>query len=289
MSRSQTEGCYNKRFPALQFDMPETGLLRVTIIGEGRINSMTGPAHSDLRDLWPVIDNDDDVLAVLIQGGEHAFSAGGDFALTQSAIEDPLARAKLLKETRDLIYNLINCSKPTVSLINGHALGAGLSVALLADISIATRSTRIIDGHTRLGVPAGDHAAIIWPLLCGMAKAKYYLLTCETITGEEAERIGLVSICVEDSELIERGLEVGRRLTSVSPFAVRWTKQALNNWLRMAGPTYDASLALEFLGFCGPDVVEGIAAIKERRAPRFQGATDPDLQGPHASTSTHSD
>jgi enoyl-CoA hydratase len=145
-------------------------------------------------------------------------------------------------------------------------------VGLLADVSIAARSARLIDGHTRLGVAAGDHAAIIWPLLCGMAKAKYYLLTGEPVSGEEAERIGLVSLCVPDEELHDRARTIARQLAAGSPTAIRWSKYALNNWLRLAGPIYDASLALEFLGFTGPDVVEGLAARREKRAADFRHA-----------------
>ena len=153
----------------------------------------------------------------------------------------------------------------------GPAVGAGLVIGLLADISIAARSARIIDGHTRLGLAAGDHAAIVWPLLCGMAKAKYHLLLCEPVSGEEAERIGLVSRCVDDAELHEVALDVAVRLAGGSQSAIRWTKYALNNWLRMAGPTFDTSLALEFLGFGGPDVREGVAAFRDKRPPGFTG------------------
>ena len=106
-----------------------------------------------------------------------------------------------IEEARDLVWNVINCSKPIVSAVHGPAVGAGLVAALLADVSVVGRNARIIDGHTRLGVAAGDHAAICWPLLCGMAKAKYYLLTCDPLTGEEAERIGLVSLCVDDDDV----------------------------------------------------------------------------------------
>ena len=110
-----------------------------------------------------------------------------------------------MREARDIVYNVINCSKPIVSAVHGPAVGAGLVVAMLADVSVVGRTARIIDGHTKIGVAAGDHAAICWPLLCGMAKAKYYLLTCETLTGEEAERIGLVSMCVDDDEVHRHG------------------------------------------------------------------------------------
>jgi enoyl-CoA hydratase len=104
-----------------------------------------------------------------------------------------------------------------------------------------------------------------------MAKAKYHLLTCEPLSGEEAERIGLVSLCVPDQELDDKALAVARKLATGSPTAIRWTKLALNNWLRLAGPTFDASLALEFIGFGGPDVREGVAALRDKRPPRFEG------------------
>jgi enoyl-CoA hydratase len=110
---------------------------------------------------------------------------------------------------------------------------------------------------------------IIWPLLCGMAKAKYHLLLCEPVTGEEAERIGLVSLAVPDEELAERALAVATRLAEGAQSAIRWTKYALNNWLRAAGPHFDTSLALEFMGFSGAELPEGVAALREKRAPRF--------------------
>ncbi|CAN5245333.1 hypothetical protein BH20ACT8_BH20ACT8_08340 [soil metagenome] len=206
-----------------------------------------------------------------MRGEGGAFSSGGDLDLVRDMANDFEVRTRVLKEARDLVYNLINCSKPIVSAMHGAAVGAGLVVGVLADVSIAARSARIIDGHTKLGVAAGDHAAIVWPLLVGMAKAKYYLLTCEPLSGEEAERIGLVSLCVDDDELLDTAHEVAGRLAAGSQTAIRWTKHALNNWLRTAGPTFDASLALEFMGFGGPDVHEGIDAIRERRPPRFTG------------------
>jgi enoyl-CoA hydratase len=153
--------------------------------------------------------------------------------------------------------------------MRGVAVGAGLVCGLLADISIASRECRIIDGHTRLGVAAGDHAAIVWPLLCGMAKAKYYLLLCDQLLGAEAERIGLVSLAVDDSELDAKAVEIAARLAEGAQSAIRWTKFSLNNWLRQAGPAFDASLALEFLGFTGPEPAEGLAAHRQKRKPKF--------------------
>jgi enoyl-CoA hydratase len=234
-----------------------------------KLNAADGEMHADLTEIWRVIDTDPSVNAVLLTGAGKAFSAGGDLDLVDKMIADFDTRMRVWKEARDMVYNLINCSKPVVSAINGAAVGAGLVLAILADISVAAKSARLIDGHTKLGVAAGDHAAIIWPLLCGMAKAKYHLLLCEPVSGEEAERIGLVSLAVDEPELLPRAYALADRLAAGSQSAIRFTKYALNNWLRQAGPTFDASLALEFMGFAGPDVREGVASLRERRPPKF--------------------
>ena len=256
-------------FPSLIFDRPEDGVLVITMQAEGRLNAADAAMHRDLAEVWRAVDTDAETRAVIIRGAGGTFSAGGDFDLIELMVADFAVRARVLREARDLVYNVINCSKPIVSAMDGVAVGAGLVVGLLADISIAGRSTRLIDGHTRIGVAAGDHAAIIWPLLCGIAKAKYHLLLCEPVSGEEAERIGLVSLSVPDDQVHARALEVARKLAAGSPTAISWTKYALNNWLRAAGPIFDSSLALEFLGFTGPDVVEGVAARRAKRPADF--------------------
>jgi enoyl-CoA hydratase len=184
-------------------------------------------------------------------------------------IEDEATLIRVWKEASDLVYNLINCSKPVVSAIRGSAVGAGLAIALLADVSIAADNARILDGHTRLGVAAGDHAVIIWPLLCGLAKARYHLLTNKSLSGAEAERIGLVAVAVPDAQVLDSALDVARTLAAGSATAIRWTKHALNNWLRLAGPSFDTSLALEFLGFKLADAREGLAAARGKRRPDF--------------------
>jgi enoyl-CoA hydratase len=259
-------------FPNLTFERPDDGVLRVVLDGPG-LNAVDHEVHRELADVWLTIDRDPDVRVAMIAGAGKAFSAGGSFELIDDITQDYEVRTRVLREARDLVMNVIECSKPIVSAIHGPAIGAGLVAALLADISVAARSARIIDGHTRLGVAAGDHAAICWPLLCGMAKAKYYLLTCEPMTGEEAERIGLVSLCVDDGEVQERALAIARDLAGGAQSAIRWTKHSLNHWYRMMGPAFDASLALEFYGFGGPDAVEGLAAHREKRPPRFTGPT----------------
>ncbi|HVL32673.1 MAG TPA: enoyl-CoA hydratase/isomerase family protein [Actinomycetota bacterium] len=259
------------QFASLRFERLDDGILRIILSAPGKLNALGHEGHRDLAYVWDEIDRDPDVLAVVVQGEGGAFSSGGDLSLVEDMANDYAVRIRVMKEARDLVYNIIDCSKPVVSAMRGPAVGAGLVVGLLADVSIASRTARIIDGHTKLGVAAGDHSVIIWPLLCGMAKAKYHLLTCEPVSGEEAERIGLVSLCVDDDQVETRALEVARKLATGSRSAIRWTKYALNNWLRAAGPAFDASLALEFMGFAGPDVHEGVAALRGKRAPSFEG------------------
>jgi len=256
-------------FTSLELDRPEPWILRLTLSTPGKLNAVGHEAHGQLAEIWKAIERDDETRVVLVRGAGGAFSSGGDLALVEEIARDWTTRLRVFHEARDLVYNIVDCSKPIVAAIDGPAVGAGLAVALLADVSIATPTARIVDGHTRLGVAAGDHAVLVWPLLCGMAKAKYHLLLCEPVGGEEAERIGLVSLCVPAGELEERALDVARRLAAGSQAAIRHTKLALNNWLKLAGPAFDASLALEFLDMTGPDVAEGVAAVRERRAPKF--------------------
>ncbi|HEV2548007.1 MAG TPA: enoyl-CoA hydratase/isomerase family protein [Stellaceae bacterium] len=258
-----------KQYTGLLIDRPRPNVLRLTMNRPDKLNATDAGMHYALSTIWRDIDADPSVNAVLLTGAGKAFSAGGDLGMVQETIADFKTRMHVWREARDMVYNVINCSKPIVSAINGPAVGAGLVVALLADISVAGKSARLIDGHTKLGVAAGDHAAIIWPLLCGMAKSKYHLLLCEPVSGEEAERIGLVSLAVPDEELQQRALEIATRLADGAQSAIRWTKYALNNWLRMAGPTFDTSLALEFLGFSGPELPEGVAALRDKRSPKF--------------------
>lgn len=253
----------------LKLDWPQERILRIVMQNEGKLNSADSSMHTELAQIWRDIDADPNVSVAIITGAGKAFSSGGDLDLVKEMSEDFTTLTRVWKEARDLVYNIINCSKPVVSAMQGPAVGAGLVAGLLADVSIAGKSAKIIDGHTRLGVAAGDHAAIVWPLLCGLAKSKYHLLLCEALSGEEAERIGLVSLCVEDDQLQDKALEVAGRLAAGSQSAIRWTKYALNNWLRLAGPTFDTSLALEFMGFCGPDVREGVASLRGKRPPNF--------------------
>ncbi|OBF10208.1 enoyl-CoA hydratase [Mycobacterium sp. ACS4054] len=257
-------------FPSLRCEVDDDGILTLVLDSPG-LNSVGPQMHRDLADIWPVIGRDPAVRVVLVRGEGKAFSSGGSFDLIDETIGDYEGRMRIMREARDLVLNMVNFDKPVVSAIRGPAAGAGLVVALLADVSVAGGTAKLIDGHTKLGVAAGDHAAICWPLLVGMAKAKYYLLTCETLLGEEAERIGLVSVCVDDDDVLSTATRIAEDLARGAQNAIRWTKRSLNSWYRMFAPTFETSLGLEFLSFSGPDVQEGLAAHREKRPARFTG------------------
>ena len=253
----------------LLFERHADGVLLITMNRPEVYNAADEVMHSQLAKLWTDVARDDETRVAVITGAGKAFSAGGDLAMVQRQIGDYGRVTSMLSEMSDLVYNMVNCPQPIVSAINGVAVGAGLVVALLADISICAQDARLGDGHVRLGVAAGDHAAIIWPLLCGMAKARYYLMTGEMVTGAEAERIGLVSKALPTDEVLPEALRIAEGLATGPQQAIRLTKRALNGWLRVAGPIFDQSAAYEMLTFLGDDVKEGAAALREKRPPRF--------------------
>ena len=254
-----------EEYQHLLFERLDNGILLVTLNRPDVLNATNERLHWELTQVWLDVGADPDTRVVVITGAGRAFSAGGDLDMIDKQVGNFKEVSRIMKEASDIVYNITNLDKPVISAINGVAVGAGLAVALMADISIMAEEARFTDGHIRLGVGAGDHAAIIWPLLCGLAKAKYYLLTCDFIDGKEAERIGLVSVCVPRDELMAKAMEVATKLATGPQNALRWTKRSLNNWIRSAGPIFDSSLALEMLGFFDEDVVEGAAAIREKR------------------------
>ncbi len=256
-------------YTRLKFQRPAERVLEIVLDNPGRLNATDEKMHEELAYVWRDIDADPEVSVAMIRGAGNAFSAGGDLALVENMADDFETRTRVWREAREMVYNIINCSKPVVSAMHGPAVGAGLVCGLLADISIAAKTARIIDGHTRLGVAAGDHAAIIWPLLCGMAKAKYYLLLCEPVSGEEAERIGLVSLAVDEAELFDRALEVAKKLAAGSPTRDPLDQARAQQLAADDGPDLRQLDRARVPGLHRPRLREGLASLKEKRPPRF--------------------
>lgn len=264
-------------FENIIFERREPHIMWMTLNRPQALNAANAAMHTELVEVWQTIDRDPNVRVAVVTGAGRAFSAGGDLNWVEGAFQDYDEITRILEEARDLVYNILRCNTPIVSAINGPAVGAGLAVALLADISIAGESARLADGHVRMGVAAGDHSAIIWPLLIGIAKAKYYLMTSDFISGPQAAEMGLVSMCVADEELHDKALEIAGDLATGPQHAIKYTKRALNQWMLQFGSVFDHSLALEMLGFFHEDVLAGIDGLRNRRRPEYpSGSSEED-------------
>ncbi|TCJ21983.1 enoyl-CoA hydratase/isomerase family protein [Microbacterium sp. PI-1] len=250
----------------------------VTINRPEQYNSVNHRLHQELVEIWRDLGRDPRVNVIVVTGaGEKAFSAGADLSMLKhrmSLANEERYNDTVTWEARDLVYGMVNCDKVIVSAINGAAVGAGLAVAIMSDISIIAEDARLGDGHVKLGVAAGDHSAMIWPLLCGLSRAKYYLLTGEMLDGRTAAEIGLVTRAVPRDEVLDTAMGLARRLADGSQQALGLSKRALNQWLRLGGLTaFDYSLAVEKMGFFSPDAQEGVTAMREKRPAVFPSST----------------
>jgi enoyl-CoA hydratase len=258
----------------LAIDYPAEHVVRVTLDDPDNLNAIGFALHEDLNRIWPMIDREPSIRAAIITGRGRAFCAGG--ALSDAPAGDPhLAYVRGYEGVLSLTNSLVNMRKPLVSAINGPAVGAGLALALLADVSIAAEDAKLIEGHLKNGLIAGDHAALIWPLLCGLARTKYHVMLGEPISGREAAECNLVSQAVPREALEARSVEVAARLAQTAPVALRMTKHVLNYWLRNAMPVFELSASLELALLTGPEAVEAAAARAERRAPVFDAPPHP--------------
>lgn len=251
-------------YRSLSFERSAPGVLTVWLDRPETRNATDRAMHGELARVWADIDSDDEVRAVLIAGRGDAFCAGGDLDLIEEQIGNHELVSQMMDEARAIVNGALDCAKPTVAAVHGAAVGAGLAVALLADISIVAEDAVLSEGHVRLGIAAGDHAVLLWPLLCGMAKTKYHVLTGVPLDGREAERIGLVSKCVPPDQMFAEATKVAEKLAAGSPTAIRWTRQTLNHWYRVGQPAFESSLAHEMLGFFGPDIKDRLAALRSR-------------------------
>jgi len=258
-------------FDRLLFERPAPHVLRVTLNAPDRLNAVDAPFHLQLERVWAVIDQDPEVRCTIVTGAGRAFCAGADIAAASQAkpLDPGQTIAYTFSHATSLVRALIDAKKPIVSAINGPAVGAGLALALLSDVPIAARHAKLVEGHLNLGAAAGDHAAIIWPLLCGMAKAKYYILTNSAMTGEEAERNNLVALAVDAGELQERALEVARQIARGAPTAIRMNKHVLNHWLRQNQPLFELSTMFEAANLASGESTEAIRAFMSKSEPDY--------------------
>jgi len=256
----------------LLFARRPNGVLVVTINRPKKLNAANDRMLLEFAEVWNTVKHDATTRVIVITGAGRAFCAGGDLNGDLTKLGHPEPIIAMGENALNIVYNMVHLDKVIISAINGPAAGAGLALALTADISLIDEDAKITDAHAKIGVAAGDHALMLWPLFCGLPKAKLYLLTANQLDGKEAERIGLVSECMPGPKLMARAFELADQLALGPQRAIRWTKRCLNHWVRQAAPIFDLSVAYEGLNFMEPDASEGLHAFVEKRSPAFPSA-----------------
>ena len=245
-------------------------VLEITLNRPDKLNATDAVLHAELARVFHDASHDPDSDVIVLTGAGRAFSAGGDVAWMQDAIDEPERFAQTVREAKQIVFGLIDCEKPVIAKLNGHATGLGATIALFCDVIFAAEHAKIGDPHVSIGFVAGDGGAVIWPQLIGYARAKEYLLTGDLMKADEAARIGLINHAVPAEQLDARVAAFADRLAGGATKAIRWTKMSVNIGLReLATSILDTSLAYEALSNISPDHREAVRAFSAKRTPRF--------------------
>lgn len=236
------------------------------------LNAANEELHEELSRVFRDADRDPESDVIVLTGRGRAFCAGGDVPWMQRAIDDPSLFERTCYEAKQIIFSLLDCEKPVIGHINGHAMGFGCTLALFCDVTFLSSEAKIGDPHVLMGVVAGDGGAIIWPALVGLSRAKEYLLTGDAIPADKALQMGLVNHVHPPQELEAAVDAFADRLAGGALKAIRWTKVSLNLPIKqIAHATMDAAIAYETLTNLSEDHQEAVHAFAERRRPRFTG------------------
>ena len=253
-------------YQAILIEKRENGVALATLNRPEKRNAVDDTMHRELGQLPRDADADQEIKIVVITGAGRAFCAGGDFSGGLTPNE------RMWLDARRVVDGMLDCQKPIITAVNGYAMGLGSTVAFLADVVFAARGATFADTHVRMGIAAGDGGQVIWPLLMGVNRAKYYLMTGERIPAEEAERLGLVNFVVEDGQLMERALELADRLAAGPGVAISASKVGVNQLIKMVSNlVLPLSLKLEERTMATEDFREAVMAFAEKREPEYKG------------------
>ena len=256
-------------YKRLKFERRER-VLGITLDRPEKLNAVDELMHFELANVFTAASQDESSDVVVITGAGRAFSAGGDIDWMQRMIDRPESFEKTAREGKQIVFSLLDCEKPVIAKVNGHATGLGATIALFCDVIFASEAAKIGDPHVGVGFVAGDGGAVIWPQLIGYARAKEYLMTGDLMSSVEAARIGLINYAVPADELSDRVDRFADRLTEGAVKAIRWSKMSVNIGLKqLAHSIMDASLAYEALSNITPDHQEAVNAFREKRVPKF--------------------
>ncbi len=248
-------------------------ILTVTLNRPDKLNATNAVMHEELASVFYDCARDADSDIIVLTGAGRAFCAGGDIGWMQDMIDDPAVFEKTGREAKQIIFSMLDCEKPIIAKVNGHATGLGCTIALFCDTIFASDAAKLGDPHVSVGFVAGDGGAVIWPQLIGYARAKELLMTGDLITAQHAASIGLINHVVPSAELDEAVSAFTQRLARGATKAIRWTKVSVNIGLKqLAHSIMDASIAYEAMSNATADHQEAVTAFLESRKPAFKGA-----------------
>ncbi|MGE3595712.1 MAG: enoyl-CoA hydratase-related protein [Dehalococcoidia bacterium] len=244
------------------------GVAIATLNQPKKLNAIDPNMHLEVTSLARDFDEDPDVKVLILTGAGRAFCAGGDFSPGRPRFSGP----RIWREARQLVDDFLDCEKPIITAMNGPAMGLGATIALLGDVIIAGRSASIGDTHVRVAMGAGDGGQVYWPLLMGINRAKYYMMTGDVLTAEDAEKLGLVNFVVDDDQLMTRALELADRLAAGPGLAISASKIGINKYIKfVSNLVLPLTLKLQSATLYSEDAEEAIAAFREKRTPKYKG------------------
>lgn len=260
------------RFDLIKVEL-DGAVLRITLNNPEKRNIITDPVNEQISDAFQAATYDERVRVVVLAGEGKSFCGGGDFAQMKRKVDDPGLFFKGMWGSRRLVYTVLDCPKPTIAKLHGHAIGLGATLPLLCDLVVAVDDTKIADPHVNIGLAAGDGGSLIWPQQMGYAKARKFLLLGEPILGKEAAELGLIAESAPTYEAMDEVAERwAAKLASAASNAIYGTKTAINMPLRqLAHAMLDVGMAYEGLSNISRDHAEAIDAIMEKRQPSFTG------------------
>lgn len=257
-------------YTTIDIDKRSDGVTIATLNRPEKLNAVNAAMHRELASLSVDANKDPEVRVLVLTGAGRAFCAGGDFSGSR---DEPMGGHYLnrLNEARLIVDNWLDCEKPTICAVNGYALGLGATVALLSDVVYIGRSGVLGDTHVNMGIGAGDGGGVIWPMLVGPARAKYFLMTGEHIRAEQAKELGLVQDVCEDDELMSTAIALAERLSNGPLAAISASKVPINKWIKhVSNLVLPLSLSMEETTMSGPDAAEAQAAFREKRQPVYR-------------------
>jgi enoyl-CoA hydratase len=255
--------------PVVQVEVDEAGVARITLNRPEKMNALNEDVRQGLMTVLDRLALDDAVkVAVLHGAGDRAFVAGAD--VTEFAGRTPEEQRRVYRRRR--VYDaLADFPKPVVCAVHGHCLGGGSELALACDVRVADRTARFAQAEIRLGIIPGAGGTQRLARLVGHGQAARIALTGDAIDAEEAHRIGLVEVLVDEGAHLEAALRLAGRMARWSPVALRLVKQSLGQALETP---LSAGLELEkelFLAaFASDEARAGLTAFVEKRRARVE-------------------